>query len=253
MAHDQQFPNQPRQLKPGEHVMPDSNGRIQPAGQVAIAGIRALLTKTIFDRNPNRECYLEESFPLDWMYPYLEPHRLIMKINRQPLPELSADIVHRDCDFWTGYLSPMIGGWLNQDTTIEEVAAFTEKIQVKKDLSGFTGDPQFIQNENWCKNFSKLRSSIGSLYVWRAQHTTDPAEKERMNDAADFAFRQSWALCPYSLETVYRYVNFLLGTGRPADALLIAETTAKMPTMQGSNGEQLRDMITTLKQFQKAR
>ena len=201
LAHDQQFPNEPRQLKPGEDVRLDSNGRIQLSGQMNVIGIRELLTKTIFDKNPDREFYLEESFPLDWMYPYLEPHGLIMKINRQPLPELSDEIVQRDSDYWTKYVTPMIGGWLKPDTTIEEVAAFAEKIHVKKDLSGFAGDPQFVQNEYWCKNFSKLRSSIAGLYAWRAQHATDAGEKKRMNDAADFAFRQAWAIVPYSLET----------------------------------------------------
>ncbi len=50
----------------------------------------ALLVKVIFDKNTNREFYVEESFPLDWMYPYLEPHGMIFKLNRQPLPELSG-------------------------------------------------------------------------------------------------------------------------------------------------------------------
>src|SRR5208283_3926745 len=161
LAHDRQFPNEPRQLKPGdEDVRQDSNGRIQVSGQMSVIGIRELLTKTIFDKNPDREFYVVEGFPLDWMYPYLEPHGLIMKINRQQLPELSDEIVQRDSDYWTKTVTPMIGGWLKPDTTIEEVAAFAEKIHVKKDLSGFAGDPQFSQSEYWCKNFSKLRSSI---------------------------------------------------------------------------------------------
>ena len=46
--------------------------------------INGLLAKIMFDKNPDREFYIEESFPLDWMYPYLEPHGLIFKINRQP-------------------------------------------------------------------------------------------------------------------------------------------------------------------------
>jgi hypothetical protein len=75
--------------------------------------------------------------------------------------------------------------------------------------------------------FSKLRSSIAGLYAWRVQHAADADEKKRMNDAADFAFRQSWALCPYSPETVFRYVNFLLSAGRTADAILIAETAVR--------------------------
>jgi len=253
LSHDQQLPNEPRQLKPGEGVRQDSNGRIQVNGQMSVIGIRDLLTKTIFDKNPDREFYIEESFPLDWMYPNLEPHGLIMKINRQQLPELSDKIVQRDSDYWTKYVTPMIGGWLNNDTTVKEVAAFAEKIHVKKDLSGFTGDPQFVHNEYSCKMFSKLRSSIAGLYAWRAQHATDPDEKERMNGAADFAFRQAFALCPYSPEAVYRYVNLLLSENRTADAILVAETAAKMPQEQDLKGEQMRSLVTQLKQFQKTK
>ena len=244
LTHDQQFRNETRQLKPGEEVRLDTNGQIQVSGQMYWIGVRELLTKTIFDKNPNREFYVEESFPFDWMYPYLEPHGLIMKINRQPLPALSDEIVQRDRDYWTKCLTPKIGGWLKPDTTIGEVAVFAEKIHVEKDLSGFAGDPQFVQSEYWCQDFSKLRSSIGGLYEWRAQHATDAAEKRRMNDAADFTFRQAWALCPYSPETVLRYVNLLISQNRRADALLVAETAAKMPEMKG-NG-QLRDLVTVL-------
>jgi hypothetical protein len=244
LAHDQQFPNEPKQLKPGEEVKLDSNGLIQLSRQMNVIGVRELLTKTIFDKNPDREFYIVEGFPLDWMYPYLEPHGLIMKINQQPLPALSDEIVQRDRDYWTKYLTPMIGGWLKLGTTIEAIAAFVEKIQVKKDLSGFAGDPQFVQSEYWCENFSKLRSAIGGLYEWRAQHAADAGEKKRMNDAADFAFRQAWALCPYSLETVFRYVALLTSQNRRADALLVAETAMKMPEMKGN--EQLRALVTEL-------
>ena len=243
-THDQQFPNEPKQLKPGEEVRLDSNGRIQMSGQMNVIGVRELLTKTIFDKNPDRKFYVVEGFPLDWMYPYLEPHGLIMKINRQQLPELSDEIVQRDRDYWTKYMMPMMGGWLKPDAKIGEVAAFVEKIHGKKDLSGFAGDRQFVQSEYWCNNFSKLRSSIGGLYAWQARHARDDAEKKRMNDAADFAFRQAWALCPYSLETVFRYGVFLTSQNRRTDALLVAETAAKMPEMKG-NG-QLRSFVTAL-------
>jgi hypothetical protein len=245
-AHDKQFPNEPKQLMPGEEVKLDSNGQIQRSGQMNVIALRELLTKVIFDKNSDREFYIEESFPLDWMYPYLEPHGLIMKINRQQLSELSDEIVQRDSDYWTKYVTPMIGGWLKPDTTIGEVAVFAEKIHVKNDLSGFAGDPQFVQNEYWCENFSKLRSSIAGLYLWRAQHTADAVEKKRMYDAADFAFRQAWVLCPYSPETVFRYVDLLMSQNRRADGLLVAETAAKMPSMQGLDGAQVRSLVTEL-------
>jgi hypothetical protein len=250
LAHDRQFPDEPRQLKPGEQVRLDSNGRIQMSGQMNIAGVRELLTKTIFDKNPDREFFIEESFPLDWMYPHLEPHGLIMKINRQPLPALSDEMVKKDRDYWMKQVSPMIGDWLNHDTTVKEVAAFAEKVYAKNDLRGFQGDPQFIQSADAQKMFSKLRSSLGGLYAWRAQHAADAVEKKRMADEADFAFRQSLALCPYSPEAVFRYVAFLSGENRDADALLIAETVARMPELQGKNGGQLRELIRQLKQQQ---
>ena len=240
---------QNHQLKPGEDVKV-TDGRVQVSGQVAVMEINGLLAKVIFEENTNREFFVEESFPLDWMYPHLEPHGLIMKINRQPLPELSDEMVRNDGDYWVKYMTPMIGGWLNHDTPVKEVADFAEKVYFKKDLSGFTGDPQFVQNEYSCKMLSKLRSAIAGLYAWRAQHAGDAGEKERMNGAADFAFRQAWALCPYSSEAVFRYVNLLLSENRAADALQVAETAGKMPALQGSDGEQMRALITQLKQYQ---
>jgi len=235
------------QLKPGENVNVDPhNGQVHISGQVAVMEINGLLVKVIFDKDPDREFYIEESFPLDWMYPYLEPHGLIMKINRQPLAKMPGEIVQRDQDYWTKTISPMIGGWLNRDTSVGEVAAFAAKVFARHDFTGFTGDPRFVQNAYSYKMFSKERSSIAGLYAWRAQHTTDALEKRQMNEAADFAFRQSLALCPYSPEAVFRYVNFLESEKRGADALLIAETAANMPEMQGDNGQQLRDLVSQL-------
>ena len=239
-------------LKPGEDVRM-VEGKVQVSGQVAVMNINGLLARVIFDKNPGREFYIEESFPLDWMYPYLEPHGLIMKINRQPLAEMSDEIVRRDRDYWTKYVTPMIGDWLNPDTTVKEVTVFAEKVYLKNDLSGFKGDRQFVQSTGAQKWFSKLRSSIGGLYAWRAQHAADASERERMNDAADFTFRQAFALCPYLPEAVFRYVTFLMNANRGADALLVAETAAQMPANQGKDGEQIRGLVEQLKKFQKAK
>jgi outer membrane murein-binding lipoprotein Lpp len=239
-------------LMPGEdvHVV---DGKPQVRGQVAVMNINGLLVKTIFDKTPDREFYIEESFPLDWMYPYLEPHGLILKLNRQPLAGLSEEMVSRDHEYWARYVTPMIGGWLHDDTPVGEVAAFVQKTFGKQDFAGFTGDPRFIQNAYAHRMFSKLRSSIAGLYAWRVEHPVDAAEKQRMIHEADFAFRQAWALCPYSPEAVFRYVNFLLAQNRGADALLVAETAAQMPAMKGRDGEQLRLLVKQLKTFRKAK
>jgi hypothetical protein len=241
------------QLKPGEDVKTGPDGQIQVSGQVAVMEINGLLVKTIFDKNTNREFYIEESFPFDWMYPYLEPHGLIMKINRQPLPGLSDEIVGQDHDYWRSLVRPMIGDWLNDDTPVEQVAAFAKKTFGKQNFSGFTGDSRFIQNAYSHRMFSKLRSSIAGLYMWRLDQAAGVEEKDRMARAADFAFRQAWALCPYSPEAVFRYVNFLLKQKRISDALVVAETAAQMPSMQGQDGEQIRALVEQLKKFQKAK
>ena len=238
------------QLKPGESVTRDANGQLQISGLVSVMEINGLLVKNIFDKNPDREFYIEESFPLDWMYPQLEPHGLIMKLNRQPLATLSNEIVSQDHDYWAKYVTPMIGSWLNSDTSVQEVADFAKKTCLEKNLSGFHGDPEFLNNQNTQKMFSKLRSSIAGLYVWRAHHSKDDSDKTRMAAEADFAFRQALALCPYSPEAVFRYVNFLLEQNRLSDALLIAETAAQMPPMLGNDGAALRQMIEQLKAYQ---
>jgi len=208
-------------LKPGEDVRQDSNGQIQISGVVAVMEINGLLAKDIFDKNTNQEFYVEESFPLDWMYPYLEPHNLIFKLNRQPLTELSDEIVQTDHDYWTKLIAPMIGDWLNDDTTVSEISAFVEKVYGKKDLNGFKGDPRFIQSLDSKKIFSKERASIADLYVWRMNHATIAGERERMAQAADFAFRQALALYPNSPEARKGYVDFLKSQNRNSDAAVV--------------------------------
>src|SRR5258706_7729834 len=111
------------QLKPGEDIRVGADGRIQIRGQIAVIQLKALLAKIIFDKNPDREFYIEESFPFDWMYPYLEPHGPIFKINHQPLPGLSDQIVEQDRHYWQGLVRPMIADWLTGGTPVEQVAA----------------------------------------------------------------------------------------------------------------------------------
>jgi hypothetical protein len=115
-------------LKQGEDVKIDESGRAQVSGEVAVMMINGLLCKDIFDHNPTNEFFVEESFPLDWMYPYETPFGIIMKINRDPLPELTPDIFKRDHDFWTKYSERLCGNWITYDTTVQQIADFAEKI-----------------------------------------------------------------------------------------------------------------------------
>jgi tetratricopeptide (TPR) repeat protein len=233
---------QANQLKPGEDVKYDKeSGRVQVSGQVAVMTINGLLTKVMFDQNPKNDFYVEESFPLDWMYPHLTPFGIIMKINRQPLVDLTDDILDRDHQFWREYSKRLTGDFIDYDTPIKQITDWIEKTYLRRDFTGFTGDRKFIRDNDAQKAFSKLRSSIGGVYAWRLNPQCPPlyrpkneAQYQRLLREADFTFRQSFAFCPYSPEAVYRYVNLLLQLNRIDDALLIAQTCLKLDPYNGS-------------------
>jgi tetratricopeptide (TPR) repeat protein len=243
LQHDTQFPNEPRQLRQGEDVRPvtDEHGmtRVTVAGQVAVMAINGLLTKVMFDHNPKNEFFVEESFPLDWMYPHLTPYGIIMKINRQPLPALTEDILQKDHDFWKQYSKRMTGDIIDYDTPLSKIVEWIEKTYLRHDFNGFTGDRKFVHDEDAQKAFSKLRSSIGGIYAWRLMQAPpqyrpkSDVEFQRILKEAEFTFRQAFALCPYSPEAVFRYINLLVPLNRLDDALLIARTCLKLDPYNG--------------------
>ena len=237
---DVQHRMQLNQLTPGENVNVDANGKMQVSGQVAVMMINGLLCKVIFDHNPNNEFFIEESFPLPWMYPYETPFGIIMKINRNPLPELPDEVFKRDHAFWSKFSDRLIGNWITYDTSVKEIVDFIEKVYLRHNYSGFKGDLKFVRDEQAQKAFSKLRSSITGVYAWRLgpQCPDEYRQKTVVGTQAlvretDFGFKQAFAFCPYSPEAVFRYINFLLQYGRIDDAILIAQTCQKLDPYNG--------------------
>jgi tetratricopeptide (TPR) repeat protein len=245
---------QTKELDPGEDVRVENN-KVQVSGQVAVMNINGLLTKVMFDHNPKNEFFVEESFPLKWMYPHLTPYGIIMKINRQPLSMLSEDVMRRDHEFWKQYSKRTTGDILDYDTPVKDVVAWIEKTYLRYNLEGFTGDRKFVHDMDAQKAFSKLRSSIGGIYQWRLStqcppeyRPKSPAELQRVLKEADFAFKQAFAFCPYSPEAVFRYANLLIQFGRMDDALLVAETCQKMDPYNG----QVKNLVDNLENYKKS-
>jgi thioredoxin-like negative regulator of GroEL len=208
--------------------------------------INALLTKVMFEENPDREFYVEESFPLDWMYPHLTPYGVIMKINRNPIPEMTQDIVDRDHEFWSEYSKRLIGNWITYDTPVSNICAFADQVYYRRKLpKDFKGDPAFIRDNDGQKAFSKLRSSIAGVYQWRITNAKTPPEQQRMIKETEFAFKQAYAFCPYSPEALFRWINLLLSMGRVDDALLIATTSQKLDPFNG----QIENLIFELRKI----
>ncbi|MGD0411859.1 MAG: M56 family metallopeptidase [Verrucomicrobiota bacterium] len=254
--HDQDFPNEPRQMKPGEGYSMES-GHPAISGVTVVMELNALMVKVLFDNNPGREFYIEESYPLDWTYPYLEPHGLIMKINRQPVYEWSAGMLDADAKYWRNLANGMIGDWLTEETSVRTVTEFVNKVYARKDLGGFTGDPAFVQNEYAMQTFGKLRNSIAGLYAWRIRALKDVPNNEayfgdtllppeRIAAAADFAFRQAFALCPSSQDVVARYTHFLTAQNRAGDAILVARTASQMPSLKEEDAAFFRTLVNNL-------
>jgi tetratricopeptide (TPR) repeat protein len=230
-----------------KQIAAGANGTIQISGQIDVMMINGLLCRVIFDKNPTNEFYIEESFPLEWMYPYETPFGIIMKINREPLVALPDDVFKRDHEFWSKYSERLIGNWITYDTSVGDICTnFVEKIYLRNDYSGFKGDRKFVRDDDAQKAFSKLRSSQAGMYAWRLSllHPSPPyppidpqylpyrpksdAEIQQLYKECDFAFKQSFAFCPYSPEAVVRYVNFLYQFQRFNDALLVAKTCHKL-------------------------
>jgi tetratricopeptide (TPR) repeat protein len=237
------------QLTPGEVVNVDANGKMQVSGQVAVMMINGYLCRVIFDHNPNNEFFIEESFPLPWMYPYETPFGIIMKINRNPLPEMPEEALKRDHAFWSKYSDRLIGNWITYDTTVKDVVDFIEKVYLQHNYSGFKGDLKFVRDDQAQKAFSKLRSSICGMYAWRlSPQCPDEYRQKTINSLqalvheTDFAFKQAFAFCPYSPEAVFRYINFLLQYGRIDDALLVAQTCRKLDPYN----DQVRNLVKQL-------
>ncbi len=116
----------------------DKNGRVSVQGVQGVMEINGIICKMIFEANKHlHDFYVEESYVIAWMYPYLSPHGLIMKINPEPLPKLTDEMVKNDLEFWKWYGNRLMN------------------------------DPKFKNDVVARKSFSKLRCAIAGLYAYR--------------------------------------------------------------------------------------
>lgn len=226
------------QLKTGESYNPNT-GEVGLSGQAAVMGINGFLAKIIFDKNPDHEFFIEESFPLDWMYPYLTPYGIIMKINRQPVAKFTPELIARDHEFWGKYMERLIGNWITYETSMEDICDFAYEVYLKGNFRGYKGDMKFLRDDDAQKSFSKLRSAITGLYWWRANSTTSAEEQQLLLREAEFSAKQAYALCPFSPEALYKLVNMLVLQGRFDESINLIMTSM----MFDSENDGLKDLL----------
>ena len=104
LAHDQQFPDEPKQIRPGEDIR-ETDGNLNVSGQVAVMSVNERLLTMLMDKNPNLNFALEESFPLKSTYADALPLGPIMQL-RTP---------HEDTAFTSDAAAQVVQYW--RDTT----------------------------------------------------------------------------------------------------------------------------------------
>jgi tetratricopeptide (TPR) repeat protein len=100
LQHDQQIPDEPPQLRPGEDVrMVD--GKVQVSGQVSVMYINELLMQALIQKNPDAAFALQESFPFQSTYADATTLGPIMELrNADPQTALTRDRVNQALGYW---------------------------------------------------------------------------------------------------------------------------------------------------------
>ena len=241
LEHDRKSPDEPRQIRPGEDIKVVDN-RVQVSGVTAVMAINGLLVKTIFDKNQDREFYIEESYPIDWMYPHLTPHQFIFKLNREPLSTMPPQLVLSNRQLWTKQADAWLGPWLRTNTPLAEVMDFIERVYKQKDLKTFQGDPDFVKDTETQKALGRMRAAVAGLYAWHAANSKVEVDRERMDRETEYAFRQAVAIGPASPDAVARYARRLAGKGKLADA----KRLVKLATAIDPDEEKLKPLLQEL-------
>jgi hypothetical protein len=82
LEHDQMFPNEPKQVRPGEDIRA-VDGKVQVSGQAAVMAINEKLLQTLMAKNPGLSFALQESFPLKGTYADALPLGPLMELHGQ--------------------------------------------------------------------------------------------------------------------------------------------------------------------------
>ena len=100
LEHDQRFPNDPKQIRPGEDVrMVD--GKVQVSGQIAVMSINEKLIQALISKNPDLSFALQESAPLRGTYPDAVPLGPLMELRAQDgQTAFTSELAQQSVAYW---------------------------------------------------------------------------------------------------------------------------------------------------------
>ena len=209
-----------------------SNGRVQVTGALGVMEINGILTRMMFDHERLRRAfYVEESYVIPWMYDYLTPHGLIMKLNSDS-NSINDAIVRNDMEFWDWYTRRLLRdpafrrdfaaqkSFSKLRTAIAGLyASIIRKTQVERHKTRnelLVTQNEFRRNPNGQKN-RELELKFQELYQEFARLNQ---VVQKYSSLAASAFREAVALYPASPEASFRYIQEVLLNNDKWDATL---------------------------------
>lgn len=133
-------------IKQGGHIEDVSmeNGKISLKGFSHVMEVNSLLAEQIWRKNPDRDIYVEESYPMPWMYPCLAPAGMLMQLRHEPV-QLTDDVIQRDTAYWNALSQTLLS------------------------------NPRYSRDGNAQKTFAKNRTAIAGVYEYHQRW--DAAER----------------------------------------------------------------------------
>ena len=92
-----------------EERMARGEPELRPQFPNDVFEINGIVAQKIFEKNKkDHTFYIEQSVPIDWMYPYLLPFGLIFQLNPEPMDKLPEAAVDADRKFWDAYSQKLL-------------------------------------------------------------------------------------------------------------------------------------------------
>jgi tetratricopeptide (TPR) repeat protein len=120
---------------------------------------------------------------MEWTYAYAVPNGLSYRLNKEPLESLPPEVVAQDFEYWNAYVQRLLD------------------------------NPNFHEDFDAKRSFSKLRNSTGNIYRAR-----------RMWNEAERAYRQALQLHPNNMESLVALSDILRAQKRWDDMAAIWDT-----------------------------
>jgi len=132
--HDLDFPNEPKQMLPGEKVSL-ADGKFQVTGQVAVMGINDRILQMLMAQNPDASFALQESFPFRDTYATAAPMGPLMQLNAPAgQSAITADVAEQSVDYWRSATQSLLAYPGEGDAAQNALKAYSKDVNATANL-----------------------------------------------------------------------------------------------------------------------